>query len=427
MGAKQSALTLSPSTATTHKKGLKLTMNMMTRTINIVACVPLANWPYAKLKSSISDPMGTQILTPVHERRKRERFSEAVRNSPGEHNGRQGGLEKENSSQGLYSRDLLIPNSNFAAAAAAPSPSQPPQHQPQVYEGKDAERLLNAKYELLEVLGVGATSTVHRCTDRKTFRDYACKIVDKRHISESFHGMMDQFHTEIQALKSLRHDNIIQLYDVFISDEKIFIVMELMYGGELFDYVVQKGTLTEEEASAIVRKVTSAIVYMHSKNIIHRDLKPENLLLHHRPKTPMDLEVKIIDFGLSKCMIEPVTSVSWEHEGAASDALLRARFVLRFPRWAKNLSASAKDLLSKLLDVTPGSRYTAEALRHPWVTGETAPSDNVLESPGRIKKSPAARKHRRDNSRDYNAVQHQHHNQGTLVAPKRHLVRKTSI
>jgi serine/threonine protein kinase len=60
---------------------------------------------------------------------------------------------------------------------------------------------------------------------------------------------------------------------VYISEEKIYIVMELMTGGELFDYVVQKGTLTEEEASRIVRMVTSALVYMHSKNVIHRDLK----------------------------------------------------------------------------------------------------------------------------------------------------------
>jgi serine/threonine protein kinase len=295
--------------------------------------------------------------------------------------------------------------------------------------------------------------------------DYACKIVDKRHISESFQGMMEQFLTEIQALRELHHDNIIQLFDVFITEEKIFIVMELMHGGELFDYVVQKGTLTEEEASAIVRKVTSAIVYMHAKNIIHRDLKPENLLLKHKPKTSMDLEVKIIDFGLSKCMVEPVTSSflgtrgylapemlqrldyskavdTWalgvivfvllcgclpfddDSQGAASDDLLRARFVLRFPRWANNLSSSAKDLLSKLLDVTPGSRYTAEqALRHPWVTGETAPAASVLDSPGRIKRSPhTTRKHRRTNSKDYSAVQY-----GTLVAPKRQLVRKTSI
>lgn len=76
--------------------------------------------------------------------------------------------------------------------------------------------------------------------------------------------------------------------------------MELMSGGELFDYVVQKGTLTEEEASRIVRKVTSALLYMHSKNVIHRDMKPENLLLAHVPRSSHDIEVKIIDFGLSK-------------------------------------------------------------------------------------------------------------------------------
>ena len=78
---------------------------------------------------------------------------------------------------------------------------------------------------------------------------------------------MDQFHTEIEALRSLTHPSIIRLYDVYITEDKIFIVMELMEGGELFDYVVQKGTLTEEEASRIVRSVTSAMVYMHSKNV----------------------------------------------------------------------------------------------------------------------------------------------------------------
>lgn len=73
-----------------------------------------------------------------------------------------------------------------------------------------------------------------------------------------------------------------------------------------------------------------------------------------------------------------------------SDDLVKAKFVLRFPRWAKNLSASAKNLLSHLLDVNPRTRYTAEqALEHPWVRGETAPKGNLLASPGRIKKSPA--------------------------------------
>jgi serine/threonine protein kinase len=73
-----------------------------------------------------------------------------------------------------------------------------------------------------------------------------------------------------------------------------------------------------------------------------------------------------------------------------SDDLVRAKFVLRFPRWAKNLSASAKNLLSHLLEVDPRKRYTAEqALNHPWVQGQTAPKGNLLASPGRIRKSPA--------------------------------------
>jgi len=129
----------------------------------------------------------------------------------------------------------------------------------------------------------------------------ACKIIDVELIEERFSGMMSQFQTEIDALNSLKHPGIIELYDVYMTDRKIYIVMELMEGGELFDYVVQKGTLTEEEASKIVRKVTSAIAYMHSKNFIHRDLKPENLLLKRKPKGPNDdIVVKVIDFGLSK-------------------------------------------------------------------------------------------------------------------------------
>mmetsp|Transcript_6353 Transcript_6353/g.10535 ORF Transcript_6353/g.10535 Transcript_6353/m.10535 type:complete len:439 (-) Transcript_6353:4-1320(-) len=407
------------------------------------------------LRSVSSDPMGTPLPgTPMHQRRKRERILEEARNNPVMMS-TYGGLEKE--TEAYYKPKVLAsPTANGNGNV------------PQVYEGEDSEKAMHAKYELLEVLGVGSTSTVHRCMDRKTMRDCACKVIDKRHIAERFQGMMEQFHTEIQSLRKLQHPNIIRLYDVFISEEKIFIVMELMHGGELFDYVVQKGTLTEEEASAIVRKVTSAIVYMHSKNIIHRDLKPENLLLRHTPKTPMDLDVKIIDFGLSKCMVEPVTSSflgtrgylapemlqrmeystavdTWalgvivfvllcgclpfddDSQAVPTEDLVRARFVLRFPRWAKDLSGSAKDLLSRLLNVTPGSRYTAEqALHHPWVQGETAPKENRLESPGRIKLSPhTRRKHRRTNSKDYTAVQQ--HQQGTLVAPKRQLVRKTSI
>jgi serine/threonine protein kinase len=336
---------------------------------------------------------------------------------------------------------------------------------------------------MLEVLGVGSTSTCHRCVELESGISRACKIVDfKSEIDHSGnHGMMDQFLTEIRTLRSLRHPNIIELYDVYISDDRIYIIMELMSGGELFDYVVQKGTLTEEEASGIVRKVTSALVYMHSRNVIHRDMKPENLLLAHKPRSSHDIEVKIIDFGLSKvrpmrgkggniqyigecqnpsrhiyrvtfcsriCISPPplktmlsslrckiltdspmATSFlgtrgylapemiqrrdytksvdAWalgviifvllcgclpfddDCQAIPNSPDLRHKFTLRFPRWAKDLSPSAKDLLGRLLNIDSRVRYTAEqAMDHPWVKGETASSDSLLQSPGRLRPSP---------------------------------------
>ena len=296
---------------------------------------------------------------------------------------------------------------------------------------QDAETKLYSKYDIAEVLGVGSTSTCHRCIEISTGESRACKIIDKNEISDQFKGALDQFYMEIETLRSLRHPNIIQLFDVYITDDKIYIIMELMSGGELFDYVVKKGTLTEEEASRIVRKVTDALVYMHSKNVIHRDLKPENLLLARDPRSTHDIEVKIIDFGLSKIMVDGPVATSFlgtrgylapemiqrrdytksvdawalgvivfvllcgclpfddDCQSIPSSPDLRAKFTLRFPRWAKDLSRSAKDLLNHLLDIDSRRRYTAEqALDHPWVRGETASRDSLLQSPGRIKPSP---------------------------------------
>ena len=91
-------------------------------------------------------------------------------------------------------------------------------------------------------------------------------------IEEKFTGLLDQFYIEIKALQALNHSNIIHLTDVFETSSKIYMVMEMMKGGELFDYVVEKGTLSEEEGALFVRKITSAVAHMHSKDIIHRDL-----------------------------------------------------------------------------------------------------------------------------------------------------------
>jgi len=278
------------------------------------------------------------------------------------------------------------------------------------------------KYELRETVGVGSTSTCHRCTRKSDGVEFACKVIDKQQIDEKFTGLLDQFYIEIKALQSLEHRNIISLVDVFETSAKIYMVMEMMNGGELFDYVVEKGTLSEEEGSLFVRKITSAVAHMHNLGIIHRDLKPENLLLTSKDK---NAEVKLIDFGLAKIVVDPSGAASsflgtkgylapemlqrngydkavdmWalgiivfvllcgclpfddDSSKIPSESAARKKFTLRFPRWSTNLSASAKDLLHNLLDVNPKTRYTAEqALNHPWVSGKTVVPNNYLQSP----------------------------------------------
>ena len=158
-----------------------------------------------------------------------------------------------------------------------------------------------------ESIGVGSTSTCHRCVRKIDSVEFACKVIDKQQIEEKFTGLLDQFYVEIKALQTLQHPNVIHLEDIFETSSKIYMVMEMMRGGELFDYVVEKGTLSEEEASAFVRKITSSVCHMHNANIIHRDLKPENLLLTSKDK---NAEVKLIDFGLAKIIPDSTGSAT---------------------------------------------------------------------------------------------------------------------
>ncbi len=101
---------------------------------------------------------------------------------------------------------------------------------------------------------------------------------------------------EIQNLKLFRHPHIIKLYQVISTPTDIFMVMEFVSGGELFDYIVKHGKLKEGEARRFFQQIISGVNYCHRHMIVHRDLKPENLLLDKY------LNVKIADFGLSNMM-----------------------------------------------------------------------------------------------------------------------------
>lgn len=94
----------------------------------------------------------------------------------------------------------------------------------------------------------------------------------------------------------MKHENIIKLYEVYESDNHIYLVQELLNGGELFDRIIKKGQYSEKDACVLMKKLLGALAFMHAKGAMHRDIKPENLILKD---VENDWNVKIADFGLA--------------------------------------------------------------------------------------------------------------------------------
>jgi calcium/calmodulin-dependent protein kinase I len=109
----------------------------------------------------------------------------------------------------------------------------------------------------------------------------------------------DSLKTEVHILKSVNNPNIVELLDVYEDDENVYLVMELLTGGELFDRIVNKypNGYSEKTASILIKKIVSSIQYLHKLGVVHRDLKPENLLYASEDN---DSDIKITDFGLAK-------------------------------------------------------------------------------------------------------------------------------
>lgn len=122
---------------------------------------------------------------------------------------------------------------------------------------------------VLPILLSGAFSEVKLGTEKATGKKYAMKIIDKSKCKGK-EGMID---TEVRILQKVRHENIIQMYELYEGDVKICLVMELVTGGELFDDIVGRGKYTEADCAKIVHKVLLALDYLHSLGIVHRDLK----------------------------------------------------------------------------------------------------------------------------------------------------------
>ncbi|KAI3939529.1 hypothetical protein MKX01_038484, partial [Papaver californicum] len=150
---------------------------------------------------------------------------------------------------------------------------------------------LVCKYELGRKIGEGTFAKVKFAKNSETGEPVAIKILDKEKVLK--HKMAEQIKREISTMKLIKHPYAVQLYEVMGSKTKIFIVLEFVTGGELFEKVLNHGRMKEEEARKYFQQLICAIDYCHSRGVYHRDLKPENLLLD------VCGNLKISDFGLS--------------------------------------------------------------------------------------------------------------------------------
>jgi len=147
------------------------------------------------------------------------------------------------------------------------------------------------KYEIGRTLGEGTFGKVKHAVNVETQEAVAIKVLDKERIQKQ--SMGSQIKKEISIMKQLEHANVVKLNEVLASRTKIFIVLELVTGGELFDRIVTSGKLNENDARFYFKQLVGGVAYCHSQGVAHRDLKPENLLLDEQGC------LKISDFGLS--------------------------------------------------------------------------------------------------------------------------------
>ncbi|XP_055323910.1 serine/threonine-protein kinase ULK3 [Sitodiplosis mosellana] len=148
-------------------------------------------------------------------------------------------------------------------------------------------------YELLEIIGSGSYSVVHRAKHKETKLSFAIKCVAKANLSKS---STDNLLREIKLLKTLKHKHIVEMIDFRWDEKSIYIIMELCDAGNLSTYIKRHCTLPETTCKFFMKQLASAMQYMRSNNISHFDLKPQNLLLIKAPT----IMLKVADFGFAQ-------------------------------------------------------------------------------------------------------------------------------
>ncbi|XP_052815463.1 serine/threonine-protein kinase H1 homolog [Mya arenaria] len=267
---------------------------------------------------------------------------------------------------------------------------------------------VTAKYDIKALIGRGSFSRVVRVENRLTRQPYAIKMIDR------VQGK-DVFESELKVLRRVKHQYIIQLVEVFETKDKVYMVMELATGGELFDRIIAKGSFTERDATRVLTMVLEGVAYLHGLGIAHRDLKPENLLYYHPGH---DSKIMITDFGLSATIKgdSMMRTTCGTPEYIAPEILARKPYTVQVDMWAigvityillsgtmpfddenrtrlyrlilkakysyvgehwKEVSDLAKNFIDRSLVISPTERINAaETLKHPWIVSMAATASN---------------------------------------------------
>lgn len=159
---------------------------------------------------------------------------------------------------------------------------------------------VRSKYIITRELGAGAHGKVYLVFEKKSCERYAMKVVEKKHFDNIVGRNInnpDKVMAEVNILRRLKHPCIIQVKHVVDTPDALYIILELMEGGELYDRIKCSRQLKEREAKLIFYQIVQAVKYLHDNQITHRDLKPENILLSSDERETL---IKVSDFGLSK-------------------------------------------------------------------------------------------------------------------------------
>ncbi|XP_062849772.1 death-associated protein kinase 3 [Trichomycterus rosablanca] len=263
-------------------------------------------------------------------------------------------------------------------------------------------------YEMGEELGSGQFAIVRKCREKSSATEYAAKFIKKRRLSSSRRGVSrEEIEREVNILREIQHPNIITLHDIFENKTDVILILELVSGGELFDFLAEKESLSEEEATQFLKQILDGVHYLHSKNIAHFDLKPENIML--LDKNVPNPRIKLIDFGIAHQIKEgnEFKNIFGTPEFVAPEIVNYEPLGLEADMWSigvityillsgaspflgetkqetltnisavnydfdeeyfSNTSELAKDFIRRLLVKDPKKRMTIQdSLEHPWI------------------------------------------------------------